>query len=191
MKRYHFCMLMIALMLFEVACHGAPGHMSFKDDPSINVFNIVPEQGKAALVVARTINYAGPTEFETYLNKKMIGVTKWSTYFVKTDVAPGAHYIIALAEGRDVIKLNFEPGRVYYIQQIPAPGAFRAHVNLAPVTPQELSTSFDSGVKLVVYDNSGNDLSDSDFQKYAAEYEKEVREGRHKEAASYRGVLAK
>jgi len=191
MKRFQFSIFVIAILFLVSACHGSPGHMLFKDDPAINVFKIKPEKGKAALVVTRTINYGGPTEFETYLDKKMIGVTKWSTYFVITDVDPGVHYVITTAEGSDTAKIKFEPNRVYYIQEVPRPGVWRAHVSVALVTPEELSTSFDSGVKFVVYDKSGNDMSDKDYQEAIRDYEREVKEGRHKEDAVYRGVPAK
>ena len=89
MKHFQFSLFMIAVLLLVSACGGAPGHMLFKDDPTINVFRIRPEKGKAAIVVARTTSYGGAVEFDTYLDKKMIGVTKGKSYFIKTDVAPG------------------------------------------------------------------------------------------------------
>ena len=193
MKRFQLGMLMIAMSFFVLACHGAPGHMLFKEDQSINVFNIKPETGKAALVVARTTSYGGAIEFETYIDKKMIGVTKWSSYFVKTDVTPGAHYVITTAENVEPAKINFQPMRVYYIQEIPRMGVWKARVSVALVTPQELSTSFDNGCKLVVYDinNPGDDLSDKDYLDAVRDYEREVKEGHHKEDAGYKGVPAK
>ena len=78
MKQFHFSILMIAMLLLFSACGKgvAPAHMMFKDDPAINVFNIKPDKGKAALVVARTYKNAATGELETFLDKKMIGYTR-------------------------------------------------------------------------------------------------------------------
>ena len=191
MKRFHFSM-MIAVLILVSAC-GGPRHMVSKDDSSINIFQIKPDRGKAALVVARTTGYAGPTEFDTFLDKKMIGVTKRKCYFIKTDITPGVHYVISRAESVEPVRINFEPGKVYYLQHIPRPGVWRARLSVALVTPQELSTSFDSGCKLLVYDvnDPGEDLSDKDFNEAVRDYEREVKEGRHKEDIEYKGVPAK
>jgi hypothetical protein len=193
MKRFHFIILMIAVLFLVSACHGAPRHMSFKDDPAINVFNIKPEKGKAALVVARTTNYAGPTDFETYLDKKMIGVTKWSSYFVKTDVAPGVHYVITTATNMEPVKINFEPNRGYYIHDRPWQEILFTFARVALVTPKDLSTAFDNDCRLVVYDtnNPGDDMSDKDYQEAVNDYEREVKEGRHKDNIGYKGVPVK
>ncbi|HYA82929.1 MAG TPA: hypothetical protein VEH06_05695 [Candidatus Bathyarchaeia archaeon] len=193
MKRFHFSILMIAILFLVSACGGGPGHMLFKEDPSLNVFNIKPETGKAALVVARTTSYGGAVEFETYLDNKMIGVTKWKSYFVKTDVAPGVHYVIIIAENVEPVKINFQPKRVYYIQEIPRMGVWKARVSVALVTPEDLRTSFDNDCKLVVYDikNPGDDLSEKDYQQALRDYDREVKEGSHKEDVGYKGVPVK
>jgi hypothetical protein len=190
---------MIAMMLLVSACHGAPGHMLFKDDPALNVFNIKPEKGKAALVVARTFSQnillygARALVFDNYLDKKMIGVSNSKSYFVKTDVAPGVHYVITKAENVEPVKINFEPQRVYYIMEFPRPGNWRPRVSVVLVTPEELSTSLDSGCRLMVYDtnNPGDDLSDKDYQEAVRDYVREVKEGHHQEDVGYRGVPAK
>jgi hypothetical protein len=193
MKHFQFSLFMIAVLLLVSACGGAPGHMLFKDDPTINVFRIRPEKGKAAIVVARTTSYGGAVEFDTYLDKKMIGVTKGKSYFIKTDVAPGVHYVITKAENAEPVKINFSSKRVYYIQEIPRMGVWKARVSVALVSPKELSTSFDTSCRLVIYDvnNPGDDMSDKDYQEAVNDYEREVKEGHHSEDVRYEGVSTK
>ena len=167
--------------------------MLIKENSKQNIKTIKSARGKAALVVARTTGFGGGVEFDTYLDKKMIGVTKGKGYFVKNDVAPGVRYVISRAESMEPIKIKFEPNRVYYLLQIPRTGVWRARISVAPVTPEELLTSWDDGVKLMVYDtkNPGEDLPDADYKQAVADYEREVKEGIHKDDAKYRGVPAK
>jgi hypothetical protein len=191
MKRFQFGILMMTLFLLVSAC-GAPKHMLFKDDPAINVFNIKPEKGKSALVVVRTARH-NDAVFFTYLDKKMIGVTDGRYYFVKTDVAPGVHYVITTATNVEPVKIKFEPNRVYYIHERPWQEILFTFARVALVTPTDLSTSFDSDCRLVVYDNHnpGDDMSDKDYQKALNDYERELKEGHHKGDAGYKGVPAK
>ncbi len=72
-------------------------------------------------------------------------------------------------------------------------GVWRARVSVALVTPQELSTSFDSGCRLLVYDvqNPGEDMSGKDYREAISDYEQEVKEGRHQEDSSYKGTSVK
>ena len=50
----------------------------------------------------------------------------------------------------------------------------------------------DNGCKLLTYDskNPGDDLSDEDYKQAVSDYEREVKEGPHKEYEGYRGVPA-
>ena len=123
----------------------------------------------------------------------MIGVTQWKSYFIKTDVNPGVSYVISKAENMEPVKINFEPGRIYYIQQIPRMGAWRARISIVLMTPEDLLSMMDDGCKLLTFDpkNPGDDLSDEDYKKAVTDYEREIKEGYHKEYEGYRGVPAK
>jgi hypothetical protein len=194
MKRFQNAVLIIATLLLVSACAtSAPRHMMFKEDPTSAISLVKPESGKAALVVGRVTTFGGAIEFDTYLDKVMIGVTQWKSYFFKTDVVPGVHYVISKAENMEPAKINFEPDRVYYIQQIPRMGVWKARLSVAPVTQQELITSCDNSCKLLVYDtkNTGDNLSDDDFRKAVEDYEREVKEGLHKGDMEYKGAPAK
>ncbi len=194
MKRHYFRILLLAVFFVVSGCAAsAPRYMAFKEDPTFNIFKVKPEKGYAALVVARTTKFGGAIEFDTFLDKKMIGVTQWKSYFVKTNITPGVHYVITRAESVEPAKINFKPDRIYYLQQIPRMGVWRARVSVALVTPQELSTSFDSDCRLLAYDvqNPGEDMSDKDYREAINDYEREVKEGRHQEDSSYNGIPAK
>jgi hypothetical protein len=194
MKRFQHCAMIIAAMAILLACAASPPkYMVFKDDPTLDIHNIKPANGKAALVVARTTRLGRDYEVETYLDTKLIGVTLGKSFFVKTDIAPGVHYVISKSENEDAIKINFEPNRIYYLQHVMRLGGWRPRVSNAPIIPKQLSKSFDSDCKLVVYNTSrpAEDMSDKDFNEAVNDYERELKEGRHQDHVSYKGVPAK
>lgn len=63
--------------LFVVSLWGCsgPGHMVEKNDKP-DIMTVKADPGKSAIVIARTTNFGGAIEFDTYLDEKMIGVTK-------------------------------------------------------------------------------------------------------------------
>jgi len=184
--------MIVATMQLTSAC-TPPRHMLVKDDAKIDIRSIRPESGKSALVVARTTSFGGAIEFDTYLDKKMIGVTQRKGYFIKTDVPPGTHYITSKAENMEPIKILFEENRLYYLQQIPRMGVWKARVSVAPLTPEELLATLDDGCKLLEYNpkDPGNDLSDEDYNEAVNDYERELKEGLHKDKTEYRGFEPK
>lgn len=193
MRRVQVLFVVILTVMLSACAASAPRHMAFKDDAAINIFKIKPEVGKAALVVARTVSFGGAIEFDTYLDKKMIGVTQWKSHFIKTDVTPGVHYVISKAENYEPVKLNFEANHVYYLLQVPRLGVWRARISVAPIMPEQLSSTFDTSCRLVVYDpkKPGEDLSDDDYNGAVNDYEREVKEGHHSDHLSYKGVEVK
>lgn len=194
MKKHVFGMMLPVLMFIISGCAStAPRYMSFKEGPAPDLRSVKPDSGKAALVVARTTKLGGLIEFDTYLDKKMIGVTQWKSYFIKTDVAPGTHYVISRAERMEPVKIDFEPGRVYYVHQSPRMGVWRARVSIALETPEQVLATFDGGCRYIVCDpqQAGPDLSDEDFNQSVADYARLMQEGRHKNYEGYRGVAAK
>jgi hypothetical protein len=167
--------------------------MLVKDQPWQDIRSVVPEKGKSALVVARTTGYGGAFEYDTYLDKKMIGVTKRKGFFTKTDVSPGTQYVIVKAENMEPIKVLFEQNRTYYLLQVPRIGMWKARVDVAPVTPEILMSTWDDGVKQLIYNpkDPGNDLSDNDYNEAVKDYERELQEGLHKDHQEYKGFQAK
>jgi hypothetical protein len=168
---------------------AGPHHMT-ETQRSVDVGLVTPEPGKAALVVARTTGWGRLITFDTYLEREMIGATRGKGYFIKTDVTPGAHYVISKAENWETVKIVFEPGRVYYILEVVRMGMLKARLSKQLLTPAELKQTIDDGCKLLVYDGTGPNLEDKDYEGAVADYEREVKEGAHNEHASYRGVPA-
>lgn len=194
MKRVFLFIMMFALLIFFLACRvSAPHFMKFNENTNFDISSVKPENGKAALVIARTTNYLGAAEFDTHLDKKLIGVTAWKCYFIKTDVDPGFHYVISRYENIEVAKINFEPGRIYYILQIPRRGYFVARISVKLLTPEDLLSTMDDDCKLLIYKTvrPENDLSDDDYQKIVNDYEEKIKNGQHKEHAGCRGAPAK
>ena len=71
MKRFRFGILLIAPLFLVSACATtAPRHMMFNENTPLDIRSVIPETGKSALVVARTTNFGGAIEFDTYLRKK-------------------------------------------------------------------------------------------------------------------------
>lgn len=192
MKSTVYAVVAVVMVLLISAC-TPPSHMLVRENVPPDLRAIRPESGKAALVVARTTIFGGAVEFDTYLDRKMIGVTQRKGYFVKTDVTPGMHYVITKAENFEPIRILFEQERVYYLQQIPRMGVWRARVSVAPVTPEELMTTMDEDCKLMEYNanDPGDDLSEEDYTQAVADYERELKEGRHRDRLEYRGVEVK
>jgi hypothetical protein len=163
-----------------------------KDD-KVDIRSVRPEPGKAGLLVARTTAIGGAIEFDTFLDRKMIGVTKGRGFFIKKDVEPGVHYFIARAETHEAGKIKFEPDTMYYIHQSPRMGWWRARITLTPVMPEYLLKEMDDACKLLEYDvkNPGEDLAEQDYRETLSDYDREVTEGMHKDFADYRGLKVK
>jgi len=188
MKR-KIAMLFPMLSLFVLsAC--TPGHMVVKST-KLDVKAVKPEPGKSAIFVARTTSFGGAVSFETFLDQQMIGVTKGKSYFVKTNITPGTHYVIAKTESFETAKIEFKPDRVYFIQQTPRMGFWMARVTLEPVSAEHMLSEMDESCSYMEYDNSGDVLSEEDFGKAVKDYEREVGEGYHKEFAEYKGFAVK
>lgn len=191
MKATNRLLLLFILGMLLSAC--SPAHMVKKDD-HLDIRTVKPNPGKAALVVARTTSFGGAINFFTYLNRKIIGVTKGKSCFVKTDIEPGMQYLIARTESLESGKLQFEPDTVYYVQQSPRIGWVVARVTLSPVTLDHLLPEIgDGGCTSYVLDEKDptDDLSEHEYQEAVTDYEREVKEGFHKEFAEYKGLKVK
>jgi len=180
--------MLLPFVLLLTACSG-PSYMIQKDD-KVDIRTIRPDVGKAGLVVARTSSLGWAIEFDTFLDRKMIGVTKGRGYFIKKDVEPGLHYVIARAETHEAGKIIFEPDTMYYIQQSPRMGWWRARITLTPVMPENLIHDMDESCHLLEYDlkNPGEELTEKDYKETMGDYEREITEGMHKDFSDYKGV---
>lgn len=177
-----FLMLLIPVLL--IGC-GGPKHMITMDTRP----TIAPKPDKAVLVIARTTSAAFGVTIENYLDKRLIGQTKGKSYFI-TEVAPGPHAVMGHAENWSTAKINFEKGRVYFLNQDIRIGVWMARTGFTPLTADDAAQQLnESGMEYRVYDtkNPGEDMSDKDFKEASDDYDKEVKEGEHKDIVNYKG----
>jgi hypothetical protein len=171
-----------AIVLFLGAC-GPKVHMIAKEGkPSIS-----PKSNKALLVIIRTTSFGWGAVVDNYLDGKMIGQTQGKVFFV-TEVSPGTHYVISHADNTDTARMNFEAGKIYILQQGIYPG-WNVTTRYSPMTVEEFQREVKEA-DFRVYDaaNPGKDMSPKDLKEAKDDFEKEVKEGSHKETLQYRGV---
>lgn len=193
-KRMNFrgkSLLPLLLAVLVSAC--SPSHMTKKED-GFNIRTVKPAPGKAALVVARTTSFGGAVNFYNYIDRKFIGVTRGKGCFVKNGIEPGSQYLIARTESLETGKILFEADKVYYIQETPRIGVMVARVTLTPVTPEHLSAEIgDGGCTYYEIDEKdrAEDLTDHEINEAVTDYEREIKEGHHKEFTDYKGFEVK
>jgi hypothetical protein len=184
-------LLLLPLVMLMTAC--SPAHMTKKEE-GFNIKTVKPNPGKAALVVARTTHMGKAINFYNYLDHRFIGVTRGKGCFVKTDIEPGLQYLIARTESLETGKIQFEPDKVYYVQESPRIGWMVARVTLSPVTLDHLVEAIgEDGCTYYEIDpkDPAEDLTDHEYKEAVTDYEREIGEGHHKEFAEYKGSVAK
>jgi hypothetical protein len=175
-------LFLISLPVLFAAC-GGPMHMiSMETKPP---FAIKPD--KAVLVIARTSSVGFLLTVENYIDGKMIGQTKGKSYFV-AEVAPGQHYVIAHGENWAAAKMQFDAGRIYFLNQSIVFG----FPGFSPMTAEEaLVQTREEGCEYRVYNTQmpGEDLSAKELKEAKERYDQETKEdpGRHKDTLEYRG----
>jgi hypothetical protein len=181
---------LLSILLLSVTVSAcSPAHMVKKDE-KLNIMTVKPDQGKAALVIARTTSFGGAINFFTYLDYKLIGVTRGKSCFIKKDIEPGQKYLIARTESLETGKIQFEPDTVYYIQQSPRMGWAVARVTLTPVSPDHLLSEIgDGGCDFYALNDNdpGEGLSEHEYQEAVTDYERELKEGHHTDFTVYKG----
>ena len=184
-------LLLLPLVMLLAAC--SPAHMTMKQD-NFDIRTVRPNPGKAALVVARTTIFGKAINFYNYLDRRFIGVTRGKGCFVKTDIEPGLQYLIARTESLETGKIQFEPDKVYYVQESPRMGWVVARVTLSPVTLEHLVEEIgEDGCTFYEIDpkDPAEDLTDHEYKEAVTDYEREIGEGHHKEFTEYKGSVPK
>lgn len=188
------CAVIINIIIIQGLAYSAPSHMRETDEKvKLDIKTVKPEKGMAALVITRTTVNGFGSSFDTYLDKKMIGVTRGRGYFITKNIQPGKHYVISDAENFDTVLLNFEPDRVYYLHQTPRPGWLKVRVSMYIQDPEITMNDMSDSCELIEYDstNPGDDLTDDDFNKAVKDYNEDLANGEYKDHAAYRGFEAK
>lgn len=183
--------LLMPFILMVTAC--SPAHMVLKQE-NFDIKTVKPAEGKAALVIARTTSFGGAINFHTYIEQKIIGVTKGKSCIVKNDIEPGVKYLIARTESLEEAKINFKPDHIYYVQQSPRMGWLVARVSMTPMSQEQLLSEIGSdGCSLYEMDinDMADDLSNDEYKEAVTDYERELTEGYHKEFTAYDGFAVK
>jgi hypothetical protein len=147
---------------------------------------ISAKSDKAVLVIIRTTSFGWGSVVDNYLDGKMIGQTQGKMFFI-TEVKPGMHYVISHADNTDTARLNFEAGKIYLLQQGIYPG-WNIVTRFSPMTTEEFANEVKEAT-YVVYDTQkpGNDMSDKDFKEAKDDFEKEAKQGEHKDTLQIKG----
>jgi hypothetical protein len=168
-NRNKIAVLMALSMLGLSGCGGLL--YMLRKDSSPTASSIQPAPGKAALVVARTTAFGGAVWFTTYLEKEVIGVTGGKSYFAKTDIEPGEHYVVSSSENKQAVKVNFEPGKTYYMLQNVSMGVMRARVVAAATDAKFLDSGELSGCTYYAFGPTEKPeaLADADYAEVIKE----------------------
>jgi hypothetical protein len=179
--KYAVAAAILVSSLFLGAC-GPKFHMVPQERKPV----IAAKSNKAVLVIIRTTSFGWGSVVDNYLDGKMIGQTHRKEFFV-TDVTPGTHYVISHADNTDTARLHFEAGKIYLLQQGIYPG-WNVTTRYSPMTTDEFAKEVQEA-DFVVYDTThpGNDMSPKDFKEAKDDFEKEVKEGSHKDTLGYKG----
>lgn len=140
----------------------------------------------ATLVIIRATSYGGGVAFWNYLDGKFIGETTGKTYFV-TPVSPGPHYVVVATENTAVAKIDFQPGKIYFLHEGVLMGWWRARTSgFEPMTYQQAMDSIRECKYLEM--DKGKTAEDMDpqlHQKAIEEYHADVKQN----PDAYRAML--
>ncbi len=182
MKRIEMLVL-LTLFLIPGGCITGTNMIAKDTKPPL-----VTKSNMAALVIIQSASFGGGYIINNYLDGKRIGQTQYKSYFI-TDVKPGKHYLTSEADNKDTARINFEPGRIYFLQQGIYPG-WNATTRFSPMTLEEAKLEIQEAV-YYVYDSGkpGKDMSEKDREEEVAAFEKENKEDpeRYRDILNYKG----
>ena len=185
--KYVMTGILLLMSVFLLSCAAGTVHMIEQDmKPPLAV-----KSDKAVLVVVRTTSLGWAIVVDNYLDGKMIGQTRGKSCF-STEVKPGSHYVMAKAENVAAARINFEAGRIYFLDQSVYPGFWKMRTGFSPMTAEEAKKQLsEDGMQFRIYNtgNPGPDMDAKDYQETKDDFEREVKEdpGRHKDTLEYKG----
>ncbi len=179
--------LLVLMPVFLLSCAAGTVHMIEQDVRP----TLATKPDKAVLVIVRTTSLGWGLTFDNYIDGKMIGQTRGKSFFI-TEVQPGTHFVMAKAENVAAAKINFEAGRIYFLDQGIYPGFWTMRTGFSPMAAEEAKKQLgESGIQYRTYNasNPGPDMDSKDYEETKADFEKEVKGDpkRHKNILEYRG----
>lgn len=114
-----------------------------EDDHEINIFNLSttepvegfypPKKGNSVVYIARWAVGGYAAGFEYFHEDQFIGKFVGNGY-LRFECKPGKHLFWASSENKEFITTELEPNRTYIIRAMAAPGAWKMHASLKPIT---------------------------------------------------------
>jgi hypothetical protein len=105
--------LMLTVVSLLMGCASVP-MASVEHDSQAKTFAVKPD--KSNIYLYRNENMGAAVKMDVILDGKPVGQTVASSY-MEFEVSPGQHTIISKAENDDVLNVNTEPGKNYFVWQ--------------------------------------------------------------------------
>lgn len=132
------------LILLVTGCTSVP-MASVEHDTQAKTFAVKPD--KANVYLYRNESMGGAVKMDVLLDGKPVGQTAAKTY-MKLEVAPGQHTLISKAENDDVLNVNTEAGKNYFVWQEVKMGILYAR-NLLHLTDEQTGKAGVQDCKLI------------------------------------------
>lgn len=96
------------------------------------------EENTATIYVVRTNNFGSAIKFKIYQDDKLIGKLGPKSFLAwNVDCSKGAFSIFSKSENKDMVRINPQPGKTYYIKQKVKAGLVIARSGLEFITETE------------------------------------------------------
>lgn len=95
-----------------------------------------PTEGKSLVYFVRSSGTGALINFKYFDGDKYLGKMNGINYFVY-ECEPGQHIFWVAAENRDYVTADLKPNATYIVEVRPTMGAFKAAVQLHPVSPDD------------------------------------------------------
>ena len=99
-----------------------------------------PGSSHALVTIMRPSAFGGAIKFGTWDGDKFMGILTARSY-IQYKAAPGEHLFMARAENWSGVNASLQAGRHYFIIARPQMGAWKARVNLDPVSKDEYNAT--------------------------------------------------
>jgi len=179
-------LLGLTCLLTLASCAGSGGTLVQREKPQLTT-----RPDMATLVIVRPTSYGFALVIDNFVDGQLVGRTRGKSFNL-VNVAPGRHYVMGRAENIAVARIDFEPGRLYFLVQGITPGVWKARTLYSTTTLEDaLAKVDDPDCDYRVLDPNGEvrHLSREDFEEAARDFEQELVKdpARHRDTIGYRG----
>ncbi|HUI94012.1 MAG TPA: hypothetical protein VLX68_17370 [Chitinivibrionales bacterium] len=175
----------VAAALIVLAGCGNPFMLKIETKPDMHA-----NASKAALVIYRSTSFGPRMPVHNFIDGKYIGTTVGKCFFI-SKVDPGSRYVVGDAENKACAKINFEAGKVYYLQQILYFGFKSARTGYSGSNPKDFEDQLKEGMDYIAINPAEKApmLNEGDYKQTIADFEREDKEdpSKHKDTDSLQG----